>query len=159
MHRTVSLLEKYDMKLAPETQIMFRSAPDRWNHLKTKVSLAKQRLGPRIQVGNKNNYFIHLKNRGEISQYFNQLLTLQEESSRITKDLLRFGGRVESVAADLRASDVFSRDCAIHAALDLIENYSKRLKVLQREAQDLIELQVNKQLCCRLDCVTTQLFI
>lgn len=50
MRRTVGLLEKYDMKLSAETQQMFYSAPDRWNHLKTKVSLAKQRLGPRIQV-------------------------------------------------------------------------------------------------------------
>lgn len=50
MHRTVRLLERYDMKLSSDTQQMFNSAPDRWNHLKTKVSLAKQRLGPRIQV-------------------------------------------------------------------------------------------------------------
>jgi len=59
MQRTVDLLEKYEMKLPNETQEMFRSAPDRWNHLKTKVSLAKQRLGPRIQVCVKVDRFFH----------------------------------------------------------------------------------------------------
>ena len=49
MHRTVLLLKKYGQKLPDKTQQLFKAAPSRWNNLKTKVSLAKQRLGPRIQ--------------------------------------------------------------------------------------------------------------
>lgn len=49
MHRTVLLVKKYGQKLPPSTQGLFDAAPARWNSLKTKVSLAKQRLGPRIQ--------------------------------------------------------------------------------------------------------------
>ncbi len=49
MHRTVLLLKKYGQILAEKTQFLFNAAPGRWNNLKTKVSLAKQRLGPRIQ--------------------------------------------------------------------------------------------------------------
>ena len=49
MHRTVVLLKKYGQKLPEQTSQLFNAAPSRWNNLKTKVSLAKQRLGPRIQ--------------------------------------------------------------------------------------------------------------
>lgn len=49
MNRTVLLLKKYSQTLPDKTQALFSSAPTRWNNLKTKVSLAKQRLGPRIQ--------------------------------------------------------------------------------------------------------------
>ena len=49
MHRTVLLLKKYGQILPEKTQFLFNAAPGRWNNLKTKVSLAKQRLGPRIQ--------------------------------------------------------------------------------------------------------------
>lgn len=49
MHRTVLLLKKYGQRLPDKTQQLFNAAPSRWNNLKTKVSLAKQRLGPRIQ--------------------------------------------------------------------------------------------------------------
>lgn len=49
MKKTVQLLRKYGQKLPDKTQQLFSAAPGRWNNLKTKVSLAKQRLGPRIQ--------------------------------------------------------------------------------------------------------------
>jgi hypothetical protein len=49
MRRTVQLLKKYGQRLPDKTQQLFTAAPGRWNNLKTKVSLAKQRLGPRIQ--------------------------------------------------------------------------------------------------------------
>jgi len=49
MRRTVQLVRKYGHKLLDETQQLFDAAPNRWNNLKSKVSLAKQRLGPRIQ--------------------------------------------------------------------------------------------------------------
>lgn len=49
MHRTVLLVKKYGQKLPEATETLFEAAPHRWNSLRTKVSLAKQRLGPRIQ--------------------------------------------------------------------------------------------------------------
>ena len=49
MNRTVILLKKYSQALPNHTQALYEAAPGRWNNLKTKVSLAKQRLGPRIQ--------------------------------------------------------------------------------------------------------------
>ena len=49
MHRTVILVKKYGQKLPDTTEVLFEAAPHRWNNLRTKVSLAKQRLGPRIQ--------------------------------------------------------------------------------------------------------------
>ena len=49
MKRTVLLVKKYGQTLPPQTQSLYDQAPQRWSNLKTKVSLAKQRLGPRIQ--------------------------------------------------------------------------------------------------------------
>ena len=49
MHRTVRLVRKYKQTLPESTQKLFDAAPGRWSNLKSKVSLAKQRLGPRIQ--------------------------------------------------------------------------------------------------------------
>ncbi|XP_056010102.1 uncharacterized protein LOC125667097 [Ostrea edulis] len=113
MHRTVLLLKKYGQKLPEKTQGLFSAAPSRWNNLKTKVSLAKQRLGPRIQ----------------------------EESVRITQDLEAFGERVMHLAKELENSDVYNRDCNISDAWVIIDGFSKRLTILENEAQDLIELQ------------------
>ena len=42
---------------------------------------------------------------------------------------------------DLDSSDVYNRECSISEAYLLIDNFSKRLTVLENEAQDLIELQ------------------
>ncbi|XP_053409232.1 uncharacterized protein LOC123561373 isoform X4 [Mercenaria mercenaria] len=113
MHRTVLLLKKYGQKLPDKTQQLFNAAPSRWNNLKTKVSLAKQRLGPRIQ----------------------------EESVRITQDLEAFGRRVNSLSKELENSDIYNRECEIGDAWDSIDSFSKRLTILENEAQDLIELQ------------------
>jgi dynein heavy chain len=44
----VSIHREY-MYMYTVKQQLFTAAPGRWNNLKTKVSLAKQRLGPRIQ--------------------------------------------------------------------------------------------------------------
>ena len=54
MRRTVSVVRKYGHFLPNDTQQLYDSAPSRWNNLKSKVSLAKQRLGPRIQQEAKN---------------------------------------------------------------------------------------------------------
>ncbi|GFS27875.1 dynein beta chain, flagellar outer arm [Elysia marginata] len=113
MHKTVLLLKKYGQILPEKTQFLFNAAPGRWNNLKTKVSLAKQRLGPRIQ----------------------------EESASITVDLEAFSVRVQSLSDDLDNSDVYQRECSIADAHSIVDSFSKRLLVLENEAQDLIELQ------------------
>ncbi|KAL3885754.1 hypothetical protein ACJMK2_025795 [Sinanodonta woodiana] len=113
MHRTVLLLKKYGQKLPDKTQQLFAAAPGRWNNLKTKVSLAKQRLGPRIQ----------------------------EESVRITQDLEAFGRLVVKLNQELESSNIYNRDCVIGDAWVVIDNFSSRLTILENEAQDLIELQ------------------
>ncbi|XP_078672103.1 uncharacterized protein LOC144911712 isoform X1 [Branchiostoma floridae x Branchiostoma belcheri] len=113
MHRTVLLLEKYQMQLPAATERLFKAAPGRWNNLKTKVSLAKQRLGPRIQ----------------------------EESRRITKDLARFGMRVDELVSDISQSEVYMRECTFENAWEILGDFRRRLDHLENEAQDLIELQ------------------
>nr|KAG5694043.1 hypothetical protein BaRGS_025622 [Batillaria attramentaria] len=107
------LLKKYGQILPEKTQYLFSAAPGRWSNLKTKVSLAKQRLGPRIQ----------------------------EESASISQDLETFAQQVLALQRDLENSDVYNRECSISEAYLIIDNYSKRLLVLENEAQDLIELQ------------------
>ncbi|XP_033103095.1 dynein heavy chain 9, axonemal-like [Anneissia japonica] len=113
MNRTVLLIEKYGHTLPQATQKLFSAAPSRWNNLKTKVSLAKQRLGPRIQ----------------------------EESARITKDLAAFGKHVEELSHTLMTSDVYSRECGMENAFQAISQFFHQLDQLDNEAQDLIELQ------------------
>lgn len=49
MQKMVALLRKYGQSLPEKSLFLFSAAPGRWSNLKTKVSLAKQRLGPRIQ--------------------------------------------------------------------------------------------------------------
>lgn len=49
--------------------------------------------------------------------------------------------RVTSLSDDLDNSDVYQRECTITNAYTMIDNFSKRLVVLENEAQDLIELQ------------------
>lgn len=57
------------------------------------------------------------------------------------QDLEAFGERVMSLAKELENSDVYNRDCNISDAWVIIDGFSKRLTVLENEAQDLIELQ------------------
>ncbi|KAK2190791.1 hypothetical protein NP493_68g02016 [Ridgeia piscesae] len=113
MQRTVLLVKKYGQKLPDTTETLFEAAPHRWNSLRTKVSLAKQRLGPRIQ----------------------------SQSDHITKDLSAFADRVLALHEELDSSDVYSRDCAIKDAWHNIDNILRRLEVLETEAHDLKELQ------------------
>lgn len=49
IHRTTEVLEAYAYTLPSHTQSLYDTLPNRWNTLKGKVLLAKQRLGPRIQ--------------------------------------------------------------------------------------------------------------
>lgn len=57
------------------------------------------------------------------------------------QDLEAFGERVMSLAKELENSDVYNRDCNISDAWVIIDGFSKRLTILENEAQDLIELQ------------------
>ncbi|XP_033641711.1 dynein beta chain, flagellar outer arm-like [Asterias rubens] len=113
MNRTVLLLKKYAQALPDRTKGLYDAAPGRWNNLKTKVSLAKQRLGPRIQ----------------------------EESASITKDLESFGERVETLQRALSSSDIYTYNCSIDTAFKEINKFMQLLEKLDNEAQDLIELQ------------------
>ena len=54
MQKTVLLVKRYGHQLPEATQRLFDSCGSRWNNLRTKVSLAKQRLGPRIQEESEN---------------------------------------------------------------------------------------------------------
>ena len=49
--------------------------------------------------------------------------------------------RVQSLSDDLDNSDVYQRECSIGDAHSIVDSFSKRLLVLENEAQDLIELQ------------------
>ncbi|KAH9514965.1 hypothetical protein Btru_021540, partial [Bulinus truncatus] len=113
MNKTVVLLKKYGQVLPDKTHNLFNGAPARWNNLKTKVSLAKQRLGPRIQ----------------------------EESVSITKDLMSFAERVMILSDDLENSEVYQRNCGVEEAHSTIDEFNKKLTVLENQAQDLFELQ------------------
>ena len=42
---------------------------------------------------------------------------------------------------ELEQSDIYNRECSISDAWVTIDNFSRRLTVLENEAQDLIELQ------------------
>ncbi|KAK7479591.1 hypothetical protein BaRGS_00029140 [Batillaria attramentaria] len=57
------------------------------------------------------------------------------------RDLETFAQQVLALQRDLENSDVYNRECSISEAYLIIDNYSKRLLVLENEAQDLIELQ------------------
>jgi hypothetical protein len=49
MKKTLSLLKKYDEHEVTELENRFNGTPLRWTNLKSKVTQAKQRLGPTIQ--------------------------------------------------------------------------------------------------------------
>lgn len=49
MKKTLALLKKYEQYEVSELENKFNGTPLRWNNLKSKVTQAKQRLGPTIQ--------------------------------------------------------------------------------------------------------------
>ena len=51
------------------------------------------------------------------------------------QDLEQFGRRVVSLSKELENSDVYNRDCNIGDAWVTIDNFSKRLTILENEAQ------------------------
>ena len=52
-----------------------------------------------------------------------------------------FGERVVAINGELEASDVYNRECSLADAWVMIDNFVRKLSVLESEAQDLIELQ------------------
>jgi len=99
----------------------------------------------KYQIFKPRNMFHLIKESGTRAGSNNQTFLFQEESERITRDLLRFSERVESLGSELRSSDVFLRDCPIYNANSTIDDFVRRLRMLQTEAQDLIELQVKNR--------------
>ena len=53
MKKTLNLLKKYNRFDVIDLEAKFNSTPVRWTNLKSKVTLAKQRLGPTIQEESK----------------------------------------------------------------------------------------------------------
>ncbi|CAH2222789.1 Hypothetical predicted protein [Pelobates cultripes] len=101
------------MELSADCEVLFKTMPARWNNMKTKVSLAKQRLGPRIQ----------------------------QEADRVTQDLKRFQHKLDALGQDIETSEVYMYKCTSHEAFRAIEHFNTDVQILQNEAKDLKELQ------------------
>ena len=56
-------------------------------------------------------------------------------SLTLFQDLEAFGYRVNTLAKELENSDVYNRDCNIDDAWVIIDKFSKKLTVLENEAQ------------------------
>ncbi|XP_068122143.1 uncharacterized protein [Hyperolius riggenbachi] len=113
LQKTVSLLAKHEMTLPTDCEILYKTMAARWNSMKTKVSLAKQRLGPRIQ----------------------------QEADIVSRDLGRFQRKLDTFGSDLENSEVYKYEYTAQEAFVTTEEFSAQLEILQREAKDLKELQ------------------
>ncbi|XP_075053831.1 uncharacterized protein LOC142139871 [Mixophyes fleayi] len=113
LQRTVTLLGKHEMALPADSEVLYKSMPARWNSMKTKVSLAKQRLGPRIQ----------------------------QEADIVTRDLEQFQQKLDILGPAIETSHVYKYECTSQEAFGIIQNFSTQVQVLQNEAKDLKELQ------------------
>ncbi|XP_075192459.1 uncharacterized protein LOC142291659 [Anomaloglossus baeobatrachus] len=113
LEKTVTLLGKHQVSLPAESDVLYRTMPARWNNMKTKVSLAKQRLGPRIQ----------------------------QEAESVTKDLELFQHKLDILGTDIENSEVYKYECISQEAFRTIQNFNSRVQILQIEAKDLKELQ------------------
>ncbi|KAM8977325.1 uncharacterized protein RCH25_043181 [Pelodytes ibericus] len=113
LQKTVILLGKHEMELPADSEELFQTMPSRWNSMKTKVSLAKQRLGPRIQ----------------------------QEAERVTRDLEQFQHKLDALGSDIETSEVYKSKCTSEEAFMVIENFNIEVQILRNEAKDLKELQ------------------
>uniref|UniRef100_A0A8C5WK28 Dynein heavy chain n=1 Tax=Leptobrachium leishanense TaxID=445787 RepID=A0A8C5WK28_9ANUR len=113
LQKTVTLTGKYGMELPADVEVLFKTMPARWNNMKTKVSLAKQRLGPRIHL----------------------------EADRVTKDLERFQHKLDILGQDIENSEVYMFKCTSPEAFKIIAHFNSEVQILQNEAKDLNELQ------------------
>ncbi len=83
--------------------------------------------------------FLHTM-RGLVTGFYTQwrvlwLVSAHDEGSRLFQDLETFAQRVLGLQRDLDNSDVYNRECSISEAYLIIDNFSKRLVVLENEAQ------------------------
>jgi dynein heavy chain len=113
MKRTLNLLKKYKRFDVVDLEAKFNSTPIRWTNLKSKVTLAKQRLGP----------------------------TIQEESQSIMEDLKDFSSIINNLLSDILKSSLFSHQCDENKALQKLDEFTARWERLQKEAEDLKQLQ------------------
>jgi dynein heavy chain len=113
MKKTIDLLKKYNRFDVYDLEVKFNQTPVRWSNLKSKVTLAKQRLGP----------------------------TIQEESKLIIKDLKQFSIVIDDLYSDIMESYLFRTDCDSNTAADLLTKFSDRFNSLQNKADDLKQLQ------------------
>ena len=113
MKRTLNLLKKYNRFDVIDLESKFNSTPVRWTNLKSKVTLAKQRLGP----------------------------TIQEESIIIIQDLKEFATVINNLDSEIMSSCLFDRETEQEKALKELEVFHNRFDSLQNQAEDLKQLQ------------------
>ncbi len=113
MKKTLVLLKKHDEFEINELEKKFNSTPLRWSNLKSKVTQAKQRLGP----------------------------TIQEEFNSIVEDLTAFQDVSVQLNNDIVESIIFQRDCLFEDAHKTINEFNEQYTNLQKKADDLKQLQ------------------
>ena len=113
MRNTIKLIKKYNRFDVSDLEASFNLTPLRWTNLKSKVTLAKQRLGP----------------------------TIQEEGRLITNDLRDFLAITNALIDEISQSELFDRHCDWTHAIDLCHHYSAKFDALKNKADDLRQLQ------------------
>lgn len=113
MKRTLNLLKKYNRSDVIDLEAKFNNTPIRWTNLKSKVTLAKQRLGP----------------------------TIQEESKAITQDLKSFSRIIYDLKSNINESNLFDRSSDFEQATKFLDEYDEKFANLQNQADDLKQLQ------------------
>jgi dynein heavy chain len=111
--RTINLLKKYKYSDIIDLESTFNNTPSRWNILKSKVNLAKQRLGP----------------------------TINQESGSIIRDLKDFLVILNNLMSDMQNSYLFNRDCEQNRAFRLLDDFTNKFDSYQNHAEDLRQLQ------------------
>ncbi len=113
VHRAVLILDKFGHPLPHTASELFASVPQRWSNLKKRVTLGKQRVGPRIQANEQT----------------------------ISQDLSSFGESFHYLNRQFHASGCLEHSCPKDEFRELIAGFVTELKKLQQVASDLIELQ------------------
>lgn len=115
MRRTLSLLKSYSSSNENERVLFeeYQTIINRWQNLKTKVMQAKQRLGP----------------------------TLKEESTLIIEDFKSFQKKIDLLIDQINQSTLFSHQLTFPQAQQLLNEFSNRQKLLDKQALDYKQLQ------------------
>jgi dynein heavy chain len=136
MKRTLTLLKKYNRFDVIELESKFNSTPIRWTNLKSKITLAKQRLGPTIQEESKtiiqvcyfSSCYFYIERRKELKFI-------------IIKDLKKFSNKINSLLNEIMNSCLFERNCDTNKAFSLLDEFQSEFEKLKNEADDLKQLQ------------------